>query len=42
MQICGKEALKIYMIELACSNDAPGLHTSEDPRQVVHLPDEEQ
>ena len=37
MEICGKERLKIWKIELACSGDTPGLHTREDPREIVFI-----
>jgi biopolymer transport protein ExbD len=36
MEVCGKEQLKIYQIELACSEDSPGFHPNEIPGQVVH------
>jgi biopolymer transport protein ExbD len=36
MQVCGIEQLKIYKIELACSEDSPGFHSSEIPGQVIH------
>ncbi len=42
MEICGIEQLKIYKIELACSQDAPGLHTIEDPTEIPDVPDEEE
>lgn len=31
MQLCGERGLKIWKVELACSEDAPGFHASETP-----------
>ena len=41
MEICGESDLKIWMVQLAVSQDTPGFHAFEDPKEVVHLPDED-
>ena len=41
MQICGKENLKIWKIELACKQDAAGLQTVEDPMVIPDIPDDD-
>ena len=40
MQMCGLEQLKIYKIELACSQDAKGFHATEDPTVFPEITEE--
>jgi len=41
MQICGKETLKIWKIQLACAKDAPGYQPVEDPKMIPETGDDE-